>query len=329
MPKVLKARTKGVVRRFTPYDGPPLPERNGAYRGKITRATASKSSGGNIMMNFVVVFEAAPGDPRAEYDGYAAFPRVVMGEHEMLQERLQGLLLAVCGKEDADLKFTGDPTKFQSGDKQTTPIESIGGVNPVGRIVNVYMQPKAAEDNYPARMEADQIFPCRDQNSYAGSKVDGATDPGEEPEEEPEEAEDDAVVAEAYSEEELKGKSIPALRKILVEEFDGDEDEAKELKTKSKLIAAILEAQEEAEDEDLEEEDEDLEEEGEEEEEDDAEEEEEDAEAAIREELADLDRKELKVKLKQLDPDAKVTTKMSDDDIRELIVPLALEEPPF
>lgn len=322
MPKVLKVSTKGVVRRFTPYDGEPIPMRNASYRAKIAKATMSKSSGDNLMINLVCILEALPGDDRAKYNGFPAVGRIVLGEADMLQERLQGFLLAVCGKEEAEIKTAGDPTKFLKGDKQNTPVISVGGKNPVGTYVNVYMQKEPADGEYSERMAMDQVFPVRD--SVGGEKVTGATDMDEELEED---EGDDAVVE--YTEDDLKGKNLAALRKILTDEFDQDADEVAAIKKKAELIDSILSLQDEEDSDDDEEDEDDLDEEEDDEELEDEEEDEEDKEAEIEETLAGMDRKALKAELVKRSPGRKFKASESDDSLREELKDMMLEDPPF
>lgn len=313
MARIIKRSTKGVSQRFALYDGP-TPTR-GVYRSKITSANVYISGNNNPVLYFVAVAEAREGDPRAKYDGYASHVRITLGDADALKEREQALYLAIAGKEDAEIKAEKNIT---AEDKQNK-ILSIGGVNPVGKYVNVNLR-DSGDPTYP--IDVDGIYPIRGEQGGSKSKA-----PADEEAEEAEELE-------LYEKNELQKKSLAALRKILVDEFEMDEDEAKELKQKSKLIEAILEAQEEDEDEELDDEDEvedeDLEDEDlDEDEVEDEDEEEVDREEEIREELADLTRNQLKVRVKKLNPDFRITTKTDDDAIRDEIVRIEKDAPPF
>lgn len=318
MPKVIKRSTKGVTQRFGFYEGEEPPA--GVYRGIIKSAVGQMSSGGNVMLYNVVELQAREGDGRAKYDGYGAHVRIVWGDHDSLKEREQAYYLAVCGKEDADVVFAGDPTKFKAGDKQSTPITKVGGQNPVGKVVLVRLK-NSQDPQYPG-MDADGIYPTREETAhnakYAGKKVDTDDDI------------DDEESDEGYTQEELNSKSLAALRKILVEEFDADADEVKSTKKKSDLVDMIIDAQFDSDEEDEEddEEEEDL---DEEEEDEDLDEEDEDAEAELREELGELTRAQLKARLRKWDKDFKVTTKTTEEQLIDRIVEIETDpdNPPF
>jgi hypothetical protein len=312
VPKVIKRSTKGVTQRFKIYDGPePTP---GVYRGIIKKAVGQMSSGGNIMLTNTVELEALPGDKRSQFDGYPAFARIVWGDHDTLKEREQAYYLAIAGKEDADVAFAGDPTKFKAGDKQETPITKVGGKNPVGAVVLVRLK-NSGDPEYPG-LDTDGIYPTRDVDRGAGKQVKGQTKPIADEEEE--DLEDEEM--EAYDEDTLKGMSLAALRKILTDEFDEDKETAATLKSKAKLIAAILEAQEA----DLQDDDEDLD--DDEEEEDD---EEDDREAEIDEQLEAMDRNAVKAALKKRQADRTFKKSESDDDLKAELKELMLQDPPF
>lgn len=323
MPKVMQRKTSQVKPSFNYYDGDdPNP---GVFRAVIKKCVGQMSSGGNVMIVTSLELQAKPGSQKSQYDGFFTRVYTVFGEHEIMIEKEQGLYLAIAGKEDADVKFTGDPTRFKSGDKQETPVETVGGKKPVGAVVNVRIvhEDSQADDNGNTHRvpKGDRILPTRDGIDVSGTPVAGSTKAVAE--EEPEE--DDVEVAEDYTEEDLTSKSLAALRKILEEEFDFEAEATKAIKKKSELVQEILDQQEDSQDEDEDEDDAELDE----EDEDDAEEDEDDREEEIREELGEMSRSELRAKLKQLDPKAKTNTKMTEADIIEMIVPLALEEPPF
>lgn len=326
MPKVISRKTSHVeASGFNIYDGPePLPKR--AYRAVVKKAAMGKSSGGNLMIELVVEFKAKPGTDAVKYDGWAGFPRAVLTDKEGNIRREQSLYLAICGKADADIKTAGDPTKFAAGDGQRTPITSIGGKNPVGVTVMAFTQ--AGEDrDGNSRIEVDQVFPVRKEE---GQEADA--------DDEEEELPENPGIPQ-YTEDDLKGKSLQALRMILIKDFEVDDAEAKAIRAKGALIERILEEQEATdEDEDLEDEDEDeeLEEEELEEEDDeddeeelDEEEEEDDLEEQLTARAADLNRNQLKAELKKFDKDMKFKTTQSDDDLRTMLVEMWIEEPPF
>jgi hypothetical protein len=325
MPKVMERKTSSVkARQFGFYDGDdPTP---GVYRAKIQKCVGVKSSGDNVMINVVAIFEAREGSNKAQYDGYAAFPRIVFGEAETLLEREQNFYLALTGKEDVKVTFAGDPTKFKAGDKQETPVTKVGNVDPVGKYVNVRMRTEEATTDpatgavlYPARLGADAIYPLRDESKVAGSKVSGATQPvaDDEPEE------DDV---EEYTEEGLKALALAELRRILKEEFDVDPTG---IKGKTNLIGEILDAQaDQDDDEDLEDDDEE-DEDGDEDDVEDDEEEDEDLEAQIDDELEGMSRDEVKKALVKRAGPRRFKASETEEKLKAELKALMLEDPPF
>lgn len=316
MPKVLSRKTSHVKSAFSVYDGDD--PRPGVYRGVVKQLALQKASTGAIMVYHVIELLAKDGSNKAQYDGYAAIGRIVFGDSDMQQEREQALFRAIAGKDDVDIAYDSAFDKFKDGDKQRAKIEKIGGVNPIGKIVLVRITSNDNPDY--SGMQTDGIYPARNEDGNGTADV--PQDPDEDIDVDVDDEDGDEEI-EDYTEEELTAKSLAALRTILVDEFEMDAKEAALLKQKAKLVSAILEAQSALDEDEDEEEDEEVEEEELDEDEDEEEEDEDDPEVAIRAELAELDRAGLKARLKKLAPAAKVTTKMTDDDIRELIVPLA------
>jgi hypothetical protein len=281
-----------------------------------------KSSGDNMMLMPVIELKAAAGSEKSKFDGYPVFPVVVLTDNESNMQREQALYLALGAKADADIVADGAPEKFKAGDKQKCTVKTIGGINPVGKIVNVKLRMSAGTDEYPARLECDLIFAAR---SEAGQDDTTSVD-------EDEDIEDDVEdEVELYEEDDLLKLGLPALRKILVDEFGEPKEDAAKIKSKKTLVEAILAAQEEdEEDEDDESDAEEADDEDDEVEEDaEEEDEEDDAEAEFRAEFADLDRAGLKAAIKKRAPDTKFKTSQTDEDLLELAVELALQDPPF
>lgn len=322
MPSVIKRKTSGVApSAFTVYAGDdPKP---GGYRAVIKQMNIGKSSGDNMMLMPVIELKAAAGSEKSKFDGYPVFPVVVLTDNESNMQREQALYLALGAKADADIVPEGSPEKFKAGDKQKCKVKTIGGINPVGKIVNVKLRMSAGTDEYPARLECDLIFAAR---SEAGQDDTTSIDDDD--------IEDGDEEVELYEEDDLLKLGLPALRKILVDEFGEPADDAKAIKSKAKLVEAILAAQEEDEEdeddesdaEEADDEDDEVEEDAEEEDEED---DEDDAEAEFRAEFADLDRAGLKAVIKKRAPDTKFKTSQTDEDLLELAVELALQDPPF
>lgn len=328
MPKVISRKTSHVKSAgFTQYEGDdPRPGR--AYRAVINKCVAKMSSSGNLMVQCVVELRAKPGSDLTKYDGWVGFPFIVLTDKEANIAKEQTFYVAVCGKEDAAIKTAGDPTKFKPGDGQETPVISVGGQKPVGKTVLVRLVKETSED-YGDQIKANQIYRVRDAD---------AVEPEDTEEELPEDSEEEETEEpDGYSEEDLKGKSVAALRKILMDEFDIPEETAKGMKSKAGLISEILDQQTDAaadedvdDEDDVDDEEDELdEEELEDEDEEDSDEEEGPDEDAIREEVAGLNRTQLKAALKEFASDMKFKTSQTDDDLREMLVEFKLEEPPF
>jgi hypothetical protein len=295
--------------------------RAGGYRAVIKQMHVVKSSGDNLMFNVVLEMLAKVGSEKAKYDGYPVFARVVITEAESNQQREKAMYLAITGSASVETKVEGQPEKFKAGDGQKAKVLSMNGINPVGKIVNVQMRLEPATEDYPSRLSCEMIFAARDEGDSEVASTPDIEDDEEGGEED------------LYTEDDLTGLGLPALRKILVDEFEMEASEAKLLKTKAKLVEAILAAQDEAleddeEDEDEEDEhgDEELEEGEEDDEEEEDEDDEEDPEAELRSELAELDRNALKARIKGTDPAFKFLKSQTDEMLVEWIVK---NEPPF
>jgi hypothetical protein len=324
--------TTGVQRRsFTPYEGPEPTK--GFYRARITKLVVRKAKNtDSLMFHIVAAFEASPNRPEnAKYNDYPAFVYLTLGEHDSLKEREQNLILALTGKTKAKIDTEADVKKLKRGEE--TKVTKVDGKDPVGKYVLVEMRPEVDEregQGGVTRMRADGVFPTRDQNAYAGSKVAGS--PTDDVEDEDVEEDEEA---EEYTKEELTAKSLAALRKILVEEFDFDTDVAAGIKKKAELVEEILDQQSDAlgddedEDEDEELEDEDLEDEDEELDEDEEEADEDDVEGRIDEELAGMDRNAVKAQLKKRTPERKFKTSETDEALKAELKELMLQDPPF
>lgn len=322
MPSLVTRKLSGVADSpFQVYAGDE--PRPGGYRAVVKQMNVVKSSGDNLMFNLVLDFKALPGSDKAKYDGYTAFPRIVSSENEYNQQREKAMYIALCGSADVAVKVDGKPESFKPGDGQKAKVLSINGVNPVGRVVNVSMRIEPASGEYPARLAPDMVFAVRGDDE--GDDVD-ASDIEDDIEDEGSTDEEEIVL---YDEDELTAMGLPALRKLLTDEFEMPAAEAKLLKTKAKLVEAVLAAQEELaedEDEDDEEEAEEDDEELEEDEDEEADEDEDDPEDELRAELAELDRNGLKARIKKLDPTFKFLKSQTDEDLIEHIVKT---EPPF
>lgn len=317
---VKRDMSKAAESTFKVYDGDE--PRPGGYRAIVKQLNMQKSSGDNLMYAPVIELLAKPGSEKAKYDGYAIFPTIPLTENEHNQTREKAFYVAMTGKDVVSPNVDVDPGKFKPGDKQKAKVIDLNGIKPEGRIVSVNLRRSTPTDDYPSRLECDLIFAARDADAGA---EDAASDNIED-DEEVEGAEEDDIL---YEEDELMEMGLPALRKILVDEFGMKTPEAKLLKTKAALVETILNAQVDmSDDEEEPEEDEDEDEELEEEEEDDEEDEddEDDPEAELRAELAELDRNGLKARIKKLNPDFKFLRSQTDADLIEHIVQT---EPPF
>ena len=326
MPSLVKRNLSKVPDSpFTMYAGDtPTP---GGYRAVIKQLSVVKSSGDNLMYKGVLELKAKPGSDKAKYDGYPVFPQFVMTDNESNQQREKALYIAICGKADVDIKVDGKPESFKPSDGQKAAVQSIGGVSPVGKVVNVSLRfepDNRPEANGAMQLRADMIFADREGGVEEVDDV------------EEDDIEDDEEVAE-YTEDELNALALAALRAILVDEFGMEAADAKAIKSKKALVSEILDQQADAEDdEDEEDEDEDAddvedeesdEEDDDEDEEDD--EEEDDQEAEIREELGQLDRAGLRAVIKKREPAFKFLKSQTDEALLEKAVELRLQDPPF
>lgn len=324
MPSIKRAGVKAqeVKTGFESYDGPE-PHRRGMYRSKITQANFKQFKSGSQGYVLLLELEAEKGDPKdhAQFDGYPIWVNLVLGDKEAMLTR-ESNFYAALGVKD------GPNVVFEDGDlEQGVKIKNIGGKNPIGTYVNADI--KMGSYNGEPRPEVDGVYKLRSAGTVA--KASAPIEPDEEEEdllEGNEEAEDEQTAEER--EAELKAATLADLRSIAKEEGI----DTAGLK-KADLVAAILDYEygegvdedaEEPEDEEepdeadeADEPDEDEEEDDEEEEEDD--EEEADDERAEREqELAELNRIELKRILKDLDSEFTVLKRHSDDDIRGFIL---------
>jgi len=309
MPSVIKRKTSHVAESaFKIYAGDE--PRPGGYRGILKQLNMVKSKGDNLMFTAVVEFEAKDGSDKKQFDGYATFPQIPLTDNESNIQREQALYVAVCGKMDADIKVDGTPEKFKAGDGQKAKVVSINGVKPEGKVVNVRMRYEIDNRegmNGAQQLRCDLIFAARGESPVVDEEDDIEDD---------EETDEEGLPL--YEEDDLKTKNLVALRKILVDELDQDAAEIKAEKSKAALIELILELQED------EEEDED-----EEDEEETDEEEDEDKEAEIREEVDGMDRNVLKAAIKKRDSAFRVLKSTTDEALREALVALMLQDPPF
>jgi hypothetical protein len=318
MPSVIKRKTSHVApSTFTVYAGDD--PRPGGYRGVIKQVDIVKSKGDNLMLRPVIELKAQAGSEKAKYDGYPVFPNIVLTDTEANVQREQAFYMAVCGKQDADITADGTPEKFKAGDGQKCKVTKIGGVNPVGKVVNVRLTMSAASDEYPSRLECNMVFAASD-----GGSIPVETD-------DVDDIEGDVEDADEYEEDDLLKLGLPALRKILVEEFGVAKEDAAALKKKADLVSEILEAQagDDEEEDDEEAEEEEAEDDEEDEDEDEEDDEEEDKEAELREEFGAFNRVQLKAEISKRKPDFKFLKSHTDEALLEKAVELALEDPPF
>lgn len=302
---------------FESYDGPE-PSRPGMYRARIVsnkykRFKANAEGVQNEGLVVSVVLEAQKGDPKkhAQFDGWPTTTNLVFGDKEMMLARESNYYAALGVKDEPNIDIVSNKADaLEAG----TKVNKIGGKDPVGLYVNVDLKPDTY--NGVQRLAVDGIYKFRDSVKFETS--DDADD--DEDDEDLLDDEDGEEGDEEYDAraEELAGETLASLRST-----------AKELEItttglkKDGLIEAILAA--EFEEVDDEEEDDEAEEE-------DADEEEEDDEydeETRREELADLDRVELKKILRDLDSSFTVLKKHSDDDLRDAIVSKEQDETPF
>lgn len=281
---------------FEPYEGPvPKP---GVYWGEImVMRTAEGKDSGNTYLK--VMYKLGPNeDPeKNKCAGAPIWDNVVPGEHELQQARLAQLLNAVCGK----------PKAIVLTDDNTNEVKTIGGKKPVGTRVKLVLQRESYQDQPQARVS--DVFPLPKDVKWPTGPVDSSDEELEEEDVE-EEAEEDGDAFEARKEE-LEGMTLVKL-KLEAKKVEG----AKTTGKASDIINSILDIEYPPVEEDEEEESEEV------EEDEEAEEEVEDEDPAAerREELSSKTRTQLKVLVKKADPDFKVTTKTTDDEIREAII---------
>jgi hypothetical protein len=326
MPSIVRDTTGVQQRGFTPYEGSePV---KGFYRAKIKKVSLQKAkSSDSLMFAVVAEFEASASRPNAaQYDGYPAFMYLTLGDHDALKEREQAFYLTVSGKEKANIKTEGDANKLKRG--ESTKVTSINGKDPVGSygLVEMRLEEDKREGHEGEQsMRADAIYPTRDQ--IAGKQVAGQSSAVADEDDEDLDEDEDGNAVDEYTEEDLKGKSLAELRRILSEEFEVDPSG---IKGKANLVGEILDAQadlrDDDEDEDLDEEedDEDL-------EDDEDEDEDEDQEAEIREEIQAMSRRDVQAGLKKYDvhKDRKFKKSETDEDLREELIQMRLQDPPF
>lgn len=346
MPKFKLSGAKAVEQKsgFEPYDGP-TPSRKGFYRGVIKSMKHGANSSGSEGFSIVVELEAAPGDPKghAQFDGYPMFARNIItssSDGGALKEgavrNLNNLLAALGTKDEPDVILA-------DGDGDKVDVKKIGGINPIGRVVNIDMDFELYEgDRRPTvggiyKYKEIDAEPTGNGRAAILDEADDEDDEADLMESEEAEGDEEADEYDARAEE-LAGLGIPALKKI-----------AKELDvavsgTKDKLIERILEAEfaeeddepEDADEADADEPDEDEAEDDDEaddeaddeddEEEEDDEDEDEAAKAERIAELADLDRAALKKILKEIASDFTVLKRHTEDQLREQIVAVEFDD---
>lgn len=319
MPTIKRAgiKSREVKTGFESYDGPE-PMKRGMYRAKIVRLQYKAFSTGAEGLVITGTLEAQKGDPKghAIYDGYTITTNLVFGDKPAMVSREENFYAAVGAKDEPNLVT-------EKGDvEKGVNITKIDGKNPVGVVVNFDIKPGVDNRNNEPRPEVDGVYKYKDAVAKKGSVVEEADeDADEDIEEEPDE--DEEVEADEESGEyderaaELAALKLPALRAA------AKEAGAKSTGSKDEVIAAILAAEFETEDEESEEEA-DEEEDDESEEEDD---EEEDDYSARRAELEAMDRNALKKVIKGLDADFKAKTSQTDADLIEIIAGYENETP--
>lgn len=328
MPSIKLPGVKAVETKtgFESYDGPPI-TRKGFYRAELKKLKYGlNANSGSYGFNIVFELLAAPGDPK----GHAIFDSMPMFSRSIITEGKDGAALKEGSVRNlsnflAAIGSSDEPTVIlEDGDlDDQVEVKKIGGINPVGRIVNLDIGFGRYEGE--PRAEINGIYVWKDDGKSAGkvSASDIADDDadlyeGEEGEDEAEAEDDEYGIRQA----ELTALGIPELRRILEEDYDLPKSG-----NKAVLVERILEHEfadeeeaDEAEAEDEEEPDDEAEDEAEDDEEEEADDEDEAAKAARVEELAGFDRIALKKVLKEVSPEATVLKRHTDDDIRELIL---------
>lgn len=152
MPKLTRKTSHVDARKpFGVYDGPePDP---GTYLGVIRSVGLRTFDSGTQAINVLVELEAKPESPAKKYDGYPAWTKLFLGEHEAQIARENSFYQAVSGKSDVDVVFD------DKSDKKEPPITKIGGVSPVGKKVRVQLK---LGNEYQGRrsIEGDSIYPA-------------------------------------------------------------------------------------------------------------------------------------------------------------------------
>lgn len=309
---------------FETYDGPDLVP--GSYVAEIRRMSVrSSQNSGNVYLNGLFVVREPKGSPKEKYDGAETWGMIHLTENENIQARYASFLKAIGSNSkstDVNIVHESEDEINSAGGSQ---IKKIDGINPIGRKVKITLRAEGQEGvGYGVQIKLDTVTPVKKDEAEESEDVEMDEDGVDEDDVEVETEEDE--ISREDREKELKKESLADLKAAAKEA----EIDIKGMK-KGDLITAILdweyEDAEEDEDEDDEEEEEvdedDVEVEDEEEEEDD------DAEEELREELSSLDRAALKARLKKADSDAKVFKKTTDDEIRDQIVALELNAPPF
>lgn len=333
--KLKGAKAQETKTGFEPYDGP-TPKARGFYRAIIKVMKHGLNSGsGSQGFEIVLELEAAKGDPKdhAQFNGYPMFSRSIITETKDGSELKEGAvrnldnLLAALGTKDEPDVVLG------KGDEDKLPVLKIGGINPIGRVVNVDMNFELYEGE--RRPTVGGIYPYKEIEVAAGSTYEPDEEEdesdlmeGSDEAEETEEGEDEFAARKA----ELEAMGVAALRKLAKEDYD-----LVSSGTKAAVIERILDWEfsdeedaegDEAEEADEPEEDEAEEDEAEEEdEEEEADEEDDEAKAERVAELAAItDRPALKSILKEIAPDFTVLKRHTDDDLRAQIISVEFAE---
>lgn len=322
MPSVKRAvKSQEVKSGFEAFDGPPI-TRRGFYRAKIRaiKYRVFKSDADGLYV--FAVLEAAKGDPKKhkQFDGMPISVNLVFGDAEALLNRESNFYAALGLADNPAIVFpAGDPKSGTGLD-----VSSLGGkklAQLLETVVNLDIK-LSTQEGYEGNAEVDGIYKYKDVAMSAGDADEDDADETEDDEaditedDEAEEADesDEAEGDDEYAEEEarLNGLALPALR-----------NEAKALGItlaglkKDGLVEAILEATFTDEEEADEEEEED-------------DEAEDDGRGAREEELGTLSRAELKVIIKNLQPDFTVLKRHEDSDLVAAIIDSEFgEETPF
>lgn len=326
MPSVKRSAVKAEEKKtgFESYDGPE-PTRRGMYRSKIRIFQFKEFKSGAQGFKILLEFEAQKGDPKhhAEFDGYSIWTNLVFGDKEQMLTR-EGNFYAALGLKD------GPAIVFEEGDlKAGVDIKTLGGKS-LAAIQKLFVNADVkirTDGDYAGQPEVDGIYKLKELSTPepAGAADEDEDDEsdliedGDEEAEESDEGETEGDDPEARKEE-LEAAGLTDLR-TLAKEY--------EIKTvglkKDALVEAILDVEfpdggaaaladdDEAEEEEAEEEDD-------EEAEEEEEAEEDDERTARVAELADLDRAGIKRVLKGVNPDFKVLTRHSDDDLRNAVI---------